>query len=75
LDLNEEKELQEEIKANLGKAKLNVLGDRICLYPRIIYVGEETLEVSILVNSGISHSFVAKRIIDTFPTSCRIEHM
>jgi hypothetical protein len=75
LDPNEEKELQEEIKANLGKAKLNILGDRICLYPGIIYIGEETLEVSILVNSGASHSFMVKRIIDAFLTSYRIEHM
>jgi hypothetical protein len=74
LDPNKEKELQEEIKADLGKAELNVLGDRMCLYPRIVCAGEETLEVSILVNLGASHSFVAKRIIDAFPTSCRTEH-
>jgi hypothetical protein len=75
LDPNKEKELQEEIKADLGKAKLNVLGDRMCLYPRIIYIGEETLEVSILVNSGVSYSFVAKRIMDAFLTSHRTEHI
>jgi hypothetical protein len=75
LDPNEEKELQEEIKADPGKAKLNMLGDRICLYPGIVYTGEETLEVSILVNSGASHSFMAKRIIDAFLTSHRTEHM
>jgi hypothetical protein len=75
LDLNKEKELQEEIKADPGKAKLNILGDRICLYPGIICTGEETLEVSILVNLGASHSFVVKRIMDAFLTSHRIEHM
>jgi hypothetical protein len=74
LDPNEEKELQEEIEADPGKAKLNVLGNRICLYLRIIYIGEETLEVSILVNSGASHFFVIKRIMDTFLTFHRIEH-
>jgi hypothetical protein len=75
LDPNEEKELQEEIEANPGKAKLNILGDRMCLYPGIVCAGEETLEVSVLVNSGASHSFVAKRIMDAFLTSCRTEHM
>jgi hypothetical protein len=75
LDPNKEKELQEEIKADPGKAKLNILGDRICLYPRIIHIGEETLEVSILVNSGANHSFMVKRIIDAFLTSYRTEHI
>jgi hypothetical protein len=73
LDPNEEKELQEEIEADPGKADLNVLGDGMCLYPGIVRAGEETLEVNVLVDSGASHSFVAKRIMDAFLTFRRTE--